>query len=53
MIAQEQNYRIVPDPANPKLWAYQVMQGVTVIKTVQGFKSSKDAKRAYDRSRNK
>jgi len=51
MLVQTQPYRIVPDPKNPNKWAYQIVSGLTVIKTVGGFKSSKDAKRAYDRAR--
>jgi hypothetical protein len=46
MLPQEMPFKIIPDPANPALWAYE-LNG----KVVGGFKSSKLARQACDRAR--
>ncbi len=46
MIAQDVPFKIIPDPANPALWAYD-LRG----KIVGGFKTAKLARQACDRAR--
>ncbi len=46
MLAQQQNYRIEPDPRDAKRWAYTITNGHMAVRTVGGFKTSADAKRA-------
>jgi hypothetical protein len=43
----ESQYRIIPDPKNPKLWAYESLSHHSLQQTVGGFRSAKLAKRAF------
>lgn len=42
-------YRIVRDPRNPKLWAYEVLEHDRYCEPVGGFQTQKKAKRAAKR----
>ena len=47
---QEQNYRIERDPNDAQKWAYTLTFNYEPIKTVGGFKTSDDAKRALKKA---
>lgn len=51
MAIEEPQFSIVRDPKNPKLWAYEELYHWKRGKIVGGFRSSKDARRAFERAK--
>lgn len=50
MVIETHRFRIIRDPANSRLWAYEFFDGLRTVEPVGGFKSPKDARRAFERS---
>lgn len=50
MTIEAPRFRIVHDPSNRRLWAYVPMDGFRELPAVGGFKSPKDARRAFERA---
>jgi hypothetical protein len=49
MSIEVSQFRIIPDPKNPKLWAYEPLAHASRVEPVGGFRSAKEARRAFNR----
>jgi|GEM_PF-5563301 len=44
-------FRILPDPDNAKLWAYELLEHASRNAVVGGFRTPQEARKAVDRAR--
>ena len=51
MAIEVSQFRIIPDPKNPKLWAYEPLSHHALHTIVGGFRTAMDARRAWDRAK--
>jgi hypothetical protein len=51
MSIETNQFRIIPDPKNPKLWAYEPLAHHQKLETTGGFRSAKEARRAFEKAK--
>lgn len=51
MSVETSQFRIIADPKNPKLWAYEPLAHHAHLPIVGGFRTAKEARKAFERLR--
>jgi hypothetical protein len=49
MAYERPQFRIIPDPKDPSLWAYERLAHDRIVEPVGGFRTPKEARKAFER----